>query len=478
MIRWRLLLMGTFAVLFFQAAGVSGAYSRITPVVEAFEKNKDAVVSITGKQLAQMQQGLFSWGFEDLPFYQQKRSIEMPFLGSGFVISPRGYIITNAHVVAQATEITIHMTDGNAYQAQIVAADVSADLAVLKIEVEKPLPAVNLGRSDDLKIGETVLAIGNPFGYQQTLTDGIISAIHREVDVEQLSMRDLIQISAPINPGNSGGPLLNINGEVIGINTAIRKAAQGIGFAIPIDWLQEIIPSMLNVDRLRRADLGLEVADAAGAKEPEAAEAGASDSAGVLVKAIRPGSAAHHAGFEVGDRITAVNQHPVSSALEFYFVMLEQKMGSEVQFSILRENQSRILPVRFAQRPQPDGKALARQLFGIEIAPLTEPMIRRYRIAGNPDMVVVTEAEPGGPADNAGIEPGDLLIGLNGSEIANLEQLGLVLEEIERGALLKITFNRTQSYFGYQEVIQYTRTVRTRAAQPQKTGNTQEEIAI
>jgi serine protease Do len=460
------------AVLNSGLALATGSYSRITPVVEAFDKNKDAVVSITGKQLAQVQQGLFNWGMDDWPFFQQKRPVEMPFLGSGFVISTRGYIITNAHVVAQATEITVNMADGNNYQAQIVAADVSADLAVLKINVDQPLPAVTLGRSDDLKIGETVLAIGNPFGYQQTLTDGIISAIHREVDVEQLSMRDLIQISAPINPGNSGGPLLNINGDVIGINTAIRKAAQGIGFAIPIDWLKKNIPSMLNVDRLRRTDLGLEIADLPVAKLPDAIDSAKSGSSGVLVKAIRPGSAAHHAGFEVGDIVTTLGNNPIPSAIEFYFVMLDQKLDSELQFSVLRDNDPRDLQVRLSQRPQPDGKALAQQLFGIEITSLTDQMIRRYGIAGNPDMVVVTQVEPGGPADNSGVEPGDLLVGLNGSEIPNLEQLGLVLDEVEGGALMKITFNRTQSSFGY--VVQYTRTVRTRTLVPQKKAHTKE----
>jgi serine protease Do len=332
-------------------------------------------------------------------------------------------------------------------------------LAVLKIETDKPLPAVTLGKSDDLKIGETVLAIGNPFGYQHTLTDGIISAIHRQVDLEQLSLQDLIQISAPINPGNSGGPLLNINGEVIGINTAIRKAAQGIGFAIPIDWLKEKIPTLLNVDKLRRIDLGLEIGNI---------QAVTKERQGVLVKSIRPGSATHVAGFEVGDIIIAVNGSRVNSALDFYLDMLEQQVGSEVRFSVTRDsNQStEELGVTLKQRPLPDGTALAKQLFGIEVTSLTEPMIRRYSIAGKPGMVVVTEVQRGGPADNAGVEPGDLLVALDGTEIANLEILGLVLEEVGEGVLMKITMNRTESYFGYQRLVQYTSTVRTHSMVP------------
>jgi serine protease Do len=458
MIRHQIKMILGLVLLYSAAAWAEEPYSRITPVVEAFDKNKDAVVSITGKQLAHVE-GIYSRGFEDWPFLLPKRSVETPFLGSGFVLSPRGYIITNAHVVSQATEITVNMADGSKYQARIIAADTSADLAVLKIETDKPLPAVTLGKSDDLKIGETVLAIGNPFGYQHTLTDGIISAIHRQVDLEQLSLQDLIQISAPINPGNSGGPLLNINGEVIGINTAIRKAAQGIGFAIPIDWLKEKIPTLLNVDKLRRIDLGLEIGNI---------QAVTKERQGVLVKSIRPGSATHVAGFEVGDIIIAVNGSRVNSALDFYLDMLEQQVGSEVRFSVTRDsNQStEELGVTLKQRPLPDGTALAKQLFGIEVTSLTEPMIRRYSIAGKPGMVVVTEVQRGGPADNAGVEPGDLLVALDGTEIANLEILGLVLEEVGEGVLMKITMNRTESYFGYQRLVQYTSTVRTHSMVP------------
>ena len=240
-----------------------GPYSRRTPIVEAFEKNKDSIVSITSKYVTEIEMGtpFRFWGGDDFPFL--RRRMEIPTLGSGFVINPDGYILTNAHVVARADFIEVITSDGSRYRSQKVAEDRLADLALLKIDSDKPLPVVTFN-CDELMIGETVLAIGNPFGYQQTLTDGILSAIHRDVELdEDLVLPEMIQISAPINPGNSGGPLLNINGEVIGMNTAIRRAAQGIGFAIPIERIRKNLLNMLNkeIDIKRRLDFGLTVDD-------------------------------------------------------------------------------------------------------------------------------------------------------------------------------------------------------------------------
>jgi serine protease Do len=226
-------------------ANISGQekYSRRTPIVEAFEKNKDAVVSISGKQAARPRD-IFSWDIDEW-FFSQPRPQTTPFLGSGFIIDSRGYIVTNNHVVDKAIEINISRADGKVYKGRKIAADES-------------LPTVILRREDDLLIGETVLAIGSPFGYQQTLTDGIVSAVHRDLIIDNNKFPNLIQISAPINPGNSGGPLLNINGEVVGINTAIRRAAQGIGFAIPVPQLLQQLPKILSreIEIDQRIDFG------------------------------------------------------------------------------------------------------------------------------------------------------------------------------------------------------------------------------
>ncbi|MCF7958828.1 MAG: trypsin-like peptidase domain-containing protein, partial [Phycisphaerae bacterium] len=280
-----------FLLLFIAWATAWGdsPYNRRTPVVEAFEKNKDAVVNIASKQITRGRSSFW----DDWPLHPQL--VEIPSLGSGFIINPRGYIVTNAHVVSGTGDITIILADGNKYKGRIITEDPTIDLAVLKIDADTPLPTVALGTSDDLMIGETVLAIGNSYGYQHTLTDGIISAIHPNVELDRGISLPMIQISAPINPGNSGGPLLNINGKLIGINTAIRKAAQSIGFAIPINHLRENLPRILNVEKLRRMDFGLDLGDCRESTPP---------TIGLRVLSVRANSAAESAGFQKGDIIT------------------------------------------------------------------------------------------------------------------------------------------------------------------------------
>ncbi|MBN2842606.1 MAG: trypsin-like peptidase domain-containing protein, partial [Sedimentisphaerales bacterium] len=267
-------------------------YDRRTATVEAFEKNKEAVVNIASKQQMLVRDSFWS----EVPFGVRK--VEIPSLGSGFIIDPRGYIITNCHVIDEADDITIIMADGvSKYSARKIALNRETDLAVLKIDAEKPLPTVTLGYSNDIMVGETVLAIGNPFGYNHTLTDGIVSAIHSNIANENGQTTDMIQISAPINPGNSGGPLLNINGELIGVNTKIRKSAEAIGFAIPIDTLREELPAMLNVEKLRQVDFGLKVQD----KCEYSPETQNTIVKGLIVKEVRLGSLAEQAGFKTGD---------------------------------------------------------------------------------------------------------------------------------------------------------------------------------
>ena len=296
MLRRNIAIWAVLIIVIFSGVGLSEQkYSRRTPIVEAFQKSKDAVVSISSEHIAEVRSGFFDfWGRGHLPF---RRFKTIPSLGSGFVISRKGYIVTNAHVVERASEITVIMFDKSRYKAQVIAIDPSVDLAILKVESDKLLPTIEFCYDEPL-IGETVLAIGNPFGYQHTLTDGIISAIHRDIEFgEEKVMADLIQTSAPINPGSSGGPLLNINGELIAVNTAIRKASEGIGFAIPVSQLCESLPGMLDIEKLRRVDFGLMVSGIVHGKGRQ------STNKGLVVESVRPGSAADRADFQVGDRV-------------------------------------------------------------------------------------------------------------------------------------------------------------------------------
>jgi serine protease Do len=449
---------------------------RETPVVRAFQKNKDAVVSIAAKQAVRADNDLFGMRLEDFFGFQPRRERTLSSLGSGFIIHPRGYIVTNSHVIAGADEITIIMPDdqNTSYTAHKIAVDPTSDLAVVKIDTDHPMPTVTLGYSDDLMIGEPVLAIGNPYGYRQTLTDGIISAIHRDLQLdEEFTLPEMIQISAPINFGNSGGPLININGEVIGINTAIRKAAQNIGFAIPVDRLREKLPALLDIDRLRRTDLGLEVGDVR-LKSPQIdAE---NQSVCVVIRKIRTDSAALAAGLAVGDIIVALDGQKLRNSLDFYLHLVESSLGREVRLDLVRPNLPGVYSTRAGKefsatltlhaRPKPDGAALAWSMFGIKFEPLNEATIRKNRLAGKPGQLVAIEVQPNSPAGTAGIAPGDVLISLGrGDEVASLDHLGLMIENVKSNQPVTLNFTRTRKVgLGFQEITQFSVPLRARAA--------------
>jgi len=424
-------------------------YPRRTPIVEAFQKNKDAVVSITGKQLVRQSNPF--WGFEDWGLFRPQLQAR-PFLGSGFVLDNRGYVVTNAHVVSGALEITVIMADGSQFPAEKIVASESMDMALLKIEPEIPLPTVQLGRSDDLMIGETVLAIGNPFGYQHTLTDGIISAVHRDMQIEDKEFPNLIQISAPINPGNSGGPLININGSVIGMNTAIRRAAEAIGFAIPVDQLRENLAKILyaNIEDDRRIDFGAQIVDF---PRPDNQTQTPILRKGVFVQSVRPDSDAARAGLRSHDAITAVAGTATNSAIDFYLELLEQKLDRETEFEIWRhQNGSADSPkkqlnisVTLKERPKPDAPALALQMFGLNIYSLSNQQAEKFGGTAEPGYVAVSSVKPGSPADNSGIVKDDLIMVINNTPIHDLDSLGYKLETITEGSLVNLTVYRSRN---------------------------------
>ena len=279
------------------------ANPRLTPVVLAYRKARPAVVNISTKKLARAKFGLFGRDpfediFEDTLASPLFRQVPVQSLGSGFLIHPNGYIVTNAHVVRRAQKITVTLADGSKYKALAISSDPDHDLAVLKINplAGQQLAFLTLGRSDDLMVGETVIAIGNSMGYANSLTTGVISAIDRTMSFRDVvTIRGLIQTDAPINPGNSGGPLLNVKGELIGINTAIRADAQNIGFAIPIGRLAEELPHLLDFEGINRVIFGAVVVQRHGELEDE-----------LLVTEVRRGSPAD-GKLRVGDRIVALD---------------------------------------------------------------------------------------------------------------------------------------------------------------------------
>ena len=408
-------------------ANPDAARLRRTPVVDVFESTRDSVVNISSTQVIEVRSpfgfdSLFDFRFEG-PEYGRRRQIKQTSVGSGFVLHAAGYLVTNAHVVARTAERKAIFADGSEFDAEVVAIDEPHDLAVLKIDPgSRKLDPIRLGSSADLMVGETVIAIGNPLGYQHTVTAGVVSAINRELPVDDdTSLNGLVQTDASINPGNSGGPLLNILGELVGINTAIRADAQNIGFAIPVGQLRELLPGMLDVERRYRVVTGLKVT-----------EANASGS-GVAVTEVEPDSPAARAGLRVGESIQGVAGSPVGSVIEYLIALIGKAPGSVVDLTVrLADGSTRQAQLTLGERPRPDGDHLLLQRLGLEARLLDRTEAAELgmpRLRG----LLVTGVQLRGPAEAAGLEPGDVLIQLGRHQPQTLDEVGELLEPLAVG---------------------------------------------
>lgn len=408
---------------------------RRTPVVDVFESCHEAVVNISATQFIE-RGGMFELDdiFEHLFDRRRgsgadpRRRLRQTSVGSGFILHEDGYIVTNAHVVARTAERKVVFSDGEEYEAHIVAIDVERDLAVLKIDAKRTLETLKLGTSDDLMIGETVIAIGNPFGYQHTVTSGVVSALDRTLDIHSsLKFEGLIQTDASINPGNSGGPLLNILGELIGVNSAIRADAQNIGFAIPVDQLREQLPAMLSIERRYRVDTGLELVYG--------------DEKGLIVEDVEEGSAAALAGLRKGDAIEAVAESETGDLVEFHIALLGSKPGDEVEMKVRRSNTILLATMKLKERPVADGIDLAERLLGLTIVEIGQEELRKIGFSDK-SMLRVVAIERNSPADQIDIRRDDLLIEINGQFPASADELGVLLENIESGDKISISYMR------------------------------------
>ncbi len=403
--------------------------ARRTPVVEAFERARDAVVNISATQIIERSvrftpfDDFFDW---PLPG-ERRRQFQTNSLGSGFIIHPDGYVVTNAHVVARAKDQKVIFADKTEYPAVRVAVDEEHDLAILKIQGDKTFPAITLGRSHDLMIGETVVAIGNPLGFQHTVTAGIISALDRTLEIDdQTVYQGLIQTDAPINPGNSGGPLLNVLGELIGIDTAIRGDAQNIGFAIPVDTLRKLVPEMLAVEKLRRLEIGIRLAW----KSPT-----------VVVESSGP---AAEAGVEIGDELLRADGKPIRHDVDYYIHVLNAKEQTPVVLEVRRGDRRLTAKVTPRRIPIPDGARLMREKFGLTVVPLAARDAQALDLPGG---LRITQVEPGSPADRAGLVPNLIVVQLGRHFPKDLEEVGLTLEHVRRGDKVLIRVYEVQRNF-------------------------------
>ena len=396
---------------------------RRTPVVRAVERAAPCVVNLSTKQVRTVRPfqyfdlpDVFRREFGDL--FRPRRYVSGS-LGSGAIISPRGYIVTNAHVVEQADEIIVTLADESQHQAELVSADPEADLAIIKIETDKPLKAIPLGASSDLMIGETVIAVGNPFGYQHSVTTGVVSALDRTLEpTAGLRYEGLIQTDAPINPGNSGGPLLNIRGEMIGINSAIRAGAQGLGFAIPVDKVREIMIGLLNLRSPGSPWLGVTFRT----DTPRLA----------VVEDVDEGSPAEKAGLMPGDHIVGLNGKAPADVIELETMILDHRVGDTVRLAVERTGTTLEKGITLAAAPKPDGTDLARRLFGLHLQELTPDLAGTMRLAVDRGLLVAG-ADADSPAKRAGFESGDVVVQVERYRADDLNTLGLLLAQVKTG---------------------------------------------
>jgi serine protease Do len=343
--------------------------------------------------------------------------------GSGFVIRKDGIVLTNNHVVEKAKDITVRLSDGREYSAKVLGRDPKTDLAVLKIDVKHDLPVVQLGDSDALRVGDWVVAIGNPFGLDNTVTAGIVSAKGRAIGNGPYDQ--FIQTDAPINPGNSGGPLFNESGEVIGINTAIFSQSGGnvgIGFAIPINMAKQLVPQLEEKGHVTRAWLGVSIQQLT----PELAESlGVDGSHGALVAGVTPGSPAAKAGIKTGDVITAYGNKKIDEYNGLPSLVAATKIGDTVPVEILRDGTLKTLEVTVAKLAEDDAQeevAPNKGKWGLMLRELT-PEERAQRNVEDGQGVLVAGVVPGSPADDAGVRSGDIVLQVNRKAVGSVEAL-------------------------------------------------------
>jgi serine protease Do len=377
--------------------------------------------------------------FEEGPQRQQKQRS----LGSGFIISKDGLILTNNHVVEGADEIKVKLTSGKEYKAEIKGRDQKLDLALVKINAAGDLPAVALGESDSIEIGEWVMAIGNPFGLSETVTAGIVSAKGRVIGSGPYD--DFIQTDASINPGNSGGPLFNAKGEVVGINTAIIAGGQGIGFAIPINMAKTIIPQLKDKGKVTRGWLGVQTQ----AITPELAGSyGLDGEKGALVADIVKDTPAEKAGIKSGDIITEFDGKPVRDPNELSRTVAGTLPGKTVSVKLFRDGSEKTVEVSLDKR-RDDGETESSvgatpDKLGLSVQDLTREFANSLRIKEGKG-VVVADVKPGGVADDAGILKGDVILEVNGSKVLTTQEYEKAVKQPAKGGYLRLLLRRGET---------------------------------
>jgi serine protease Do len=394
-----------------RASHADASELRNSPIVKAVNAAAPSVVNIHGRKTVRA---------ESAPLGSDAVR-QVNGMGTGIVLDPRGYIITNYHVVEGVSNIQVTLDDERSLIARLVAHDPKTDLAIIKIDTKDPLPVIRFGTSCDLMRGEQVIAVGNAYGYEHTVTRGIISALHRSVQVsDDQKYSDLIQTDASINPGNSGGPLMNIDGDVIGINVAVRVGAQGIGFAIPIDEALDVAARLMSVERLDQTTHGISGKTVC---TPEQRT--------FVVTSAKSDSPASKAGLKAGDVITRIGTRQIERTLDVELALLGRKADEEIALEVERDGKPVTATLALSRSSRSQLKpALADRMWtalGLRLAPMDETAFKelgtRYR--GGLQVIAVRGESP---ASQQGIRRGDVLVGMHVWETVSLENIAYILD--------------------------------------------------
>ncbi len=413
--------------------GLAGAAVPPSSFADLAEQVKPAVVNISTTRL--VQGGPFTSPFrEGDPFREfferffggrPQREFRQRSLGSGFIIEKEGLILTNNHVIEGAEKIQVILANKERFDAKVVGRDAKTDIAVIRIDAKTSLPSVSLGDSAKLKVGDWVIAVGNPFGLGHTITAGIVSAKGRIIGAGPYD--NFIQTDAAINPGNSGGPLFNLKGEVVGINTAIVSSGQGIGFAIPINLAKEIIKQLEKKGRVVRGWLGVTIQEVTPAL---ARRFGLKRDEGTLVSGVIPDSPAARAGIQTGDVIIEFDGTRVKEMSELPRIVASTPVGKRVIVKVIRAGRESSIRVKIGELPE-EKRASAtpqEQDLGMAVSPITPELARRYELTETRG-IVVTGVAPGSSADEAGISPGNVILELDRQPVNTLAEYEKILKQ-------------------------------------------------
>jgi serine protease Do len=403
--------LGCLALAAAFPASAGDPFLRRTAAVEVVEKVGPAVVSITTEQVVRRpnpfrslwRDPFFERFFEN--FFEPTLPRTRQNLGSGVLIDAQRHVLTNEHVIARASRVQVGLSDGRQFEATPVGADPNNDLAVLRVETDEALPWVPVGSSDDLLVGEPVIAIGNPFGLSNTVTTGVLSAVDRAIRANERVYYGFLQTDASINPGNSGGPLLDAEGELIGINTAIYDGAEGIGFAIPIDAAKRVVDELIAHGVVAPVWIGLELQDV----DPRLLDVMdlPANVTGALVRTVHDGTPAARAGVRRGDLITRIDGHALLSARDFYERLRHATAGQEIGLELRRGNSSLTLSVKAMEVEAEWVDLLAERLLGVKLR------------AGPRGGFEVASVRPGSGAARIGLHSGDWLLRIDGTPLSD-----------------------------------------------------------